>query len=113
MSKNKKNKKNAAKLALLSHTGKVNLRDTWLNKITRDNIQLLFKHLFALQGETIINGRLLDLPSPILSLPRSKSLPSGSHRTKWDKFAQSKGIKKRKRGRMVWDDTHEEYRPRH
>lgn len=39
-------------------------------------------------------------PSCLLSKPLCR----------WEKFAKEKGIKKRKRGKMVWDDTQQEWR---
>ena len=32
--------------------------------------------------------------------------------TRWEKFAQEKGIKKKKRDRMVWDERTKEWKPR-
>jgi len=37
-------------------------------------------------------------------LPREKAIPKPKPLTKWEKFAQEKGIKKRKKSRMSFDD---------
>ena len=46
-------------------------------------------------------------------LPRQQPPPKVRGKTKWDKFAEEKGIHKRKRGRLVWDEITKEWRPRH
>ena len=45
-------------------------------------------------------------------LPREKRIPEAKSETKWEKFAKEKGIKNKKRERMVFDEDQEEYRPR-
>lgn len=52
-------------------------------------------------------GRLVELPPPKTALPREKPLPAPRPPTKWEKFAQEKGIvsRKTKRSKMVFDDT--------
>jgi regulator of ribosome biosynthesis len=45
-------------------------------------------------------------------LPRANPLPQPKPLTKWEKFAKEKGIKKKKRERMIYDEDHQEYRPR-
>ena len=48
----------------------------------------------------------------MLLLPREKTLPEVAPETKWEKFAREKGIEKKKRGRMVWDDVEQKWAPR-
>lgn len=43
---------------------------------------------------------------------RAKPVPQPKPETKWEKFAKEKGITKKKRSRMVYDEEKEEYRPR-
>ena len=45
-------------------------------------------------------------------LPREKPAPKAKEETRWEAFAKEKGIKKRKRERMVWDEEKKEWAPR-
>ena len=58
-------------------------------------------------------GIIAVLPSPTLALPREKALPEARPQTKWEKFAALKGIKKRKRSKMVYDEATGEDRRRY
>ena len=58
-------------------------------------------------------GRVAQLPKPTTPLPRAKPVPQPRQPTKWEAFAQRKGIVKRKRGREVFDEEAGEYRRRH
>ena len=58
-------------------------------------------------------GRIAQLPKPTTPLPRAKPVPQPRQPTKWEAFAQRKGIVKRKRGREVFDEDAGEYRRRH
>jgi regulator of ribosome biosynthesis len=55
---------------------------------------------------------LVVLPNEKSILPRSAKIPEPKAETKWEKFAKEKGIKKKKRDRMVFDESNQEYRPR-
>jgi regulator of ribosome biosynthesis len=54
----------------------------------------------------------VTLPAPTTTLPREKPLPKPKEETRWEKFAKEKGIVKRKRERMVFDETAQEWKPR-
>ena len=56
---------------------------------------------------------MLVLPPPIKHCPREKPCPEPKPETRWEKFAKEKGIKKRKRERMIWDKDTESWRPRY
>lgn len=45
------------------------------------------------------------------ALPRCKPVPKHKDETKWEVFAKSKGIQKKKKGRMVWDDSENQWAP--
>lgn len=53
------------------------------------------------------------LPAEVLKFPREKKVPVAPAETVWEKFAREKGIKNKKRERMVFDDVEQEYRPRY
>jgi regulator of ribosome biosynthesis len=56
---------------------------------------------------------LLTLPAPATPLPREKPLPSAREKTKWEKFAEKRGIKnKRKDGKLVYDEAKGEWVPK-
>lgn len=55
----------------------------------------------------------IDLPQMRTVFPRFRKLPEAVKMTKWEKFAQEKGIdKKVKRSRMVWDEISNDWVPR-
>eukprot|EP01100_Stratorugosa_tubuloviscum_P013826 TRINITY_DN70_c5_g1_i1.p1 TRINITY_DN70_c5_g1~~TRINITY_DN70_c5_g1_i1.p1 ORF type:complete len:396 (-),score=168.08 TRINITY_DN70_c5_g1_i1:156-1268(-) len=89
--------------------------DEHLKEISRDNVQLLFNRLFTLPLEPRQDepGLFAQLPTPTLLIPREKHLPGPKPLTRWEKYAREKGISKTKRGRMVWDDNYNEWRPRY
>ncbi|QPG76873.1 hypothetical protein FOA43_004267 [Brettanomyces nanus] len=58
----------------------------------------------------LTNLTVVELPDPLYELPREKALPKPKEKTKWEKFAEAKGIKKTtRRGRQVYDEEKEEW----
>lgn len=82
-----------------------------LDAESRDNVQLLLNRIFSLPTAPLPHdpGLLASLPVPVTVLPRAKPLPQPKPETRWEAFAKAKGIEKRKRGRMVWDEEKGEY----
>ena len=58
-------------------------------------------------------GRVAQLPPPAYPLPRQKPLPAPRAPTRWEAFAAKKGIQKKKRPTVVWDEDAGEWRRRH
>lgn len=60
------------------------------------------------------HGPIATLPLPSTALPRAKPLPKPKPLTKWQEFARKKGIpeKKKKEGKLVWDEDTKEWVPR-
>ncbi|KAN0018265.1 hypothetical protein ACTFIU_010879 [Dictyostelium citrinum] len=83
----------------------------YINKLSRDNVQLLISRLFQLPIKEIEEGSLALLPRCTTPIPRERSLPTSKPKTRWEAFAEIKGIKKKKKSSMEWDKEHEEYRP--
>ncbi len=81
---------------------------TVASKIT----QALVAQLFALPSEAADVGRVAQLPPPTTALPRAKPIPKPREPTKWEKFAQQKGITKHKRSREVWDEETQDFKRR-
>lgn len=80
----------------------------------RDVLQRLVAELFSLPSESDVNGRYVQLPAGATPFPRTKPLPPQEKPlTKWEKFAKEKGIKKRKRSKMVFDEQTDEWKRRH
>jgi hypothetical protein len=75
--------------------------------------QSLVNALFALPAQPVTGGRLAELPAPTTRLPRQHPLPKPKPLTKWQKFAQQKGITKRKRSKLVFDETSQTWKRRH
>ncbi|KAI9136980.1 ribosome biogenesis regulatory protein-domain-containing protein [Paraphysoderma sedebokerense] len=85
----------------------------YLLESTREGAQLLLNELFNLPTSVDPDvGVMVELPEPNRILPREKPLPKPKPPTKWERFAKEKGIQKRKKTRMVFDDAAGEYRPR-
>ncbi|PVU84965.1 hypothetical protein BB559_007276 [Furculomyces boomerangus] len=82
-----------------------------LLKNTRDITQLLVNQLFGLPTETTDEGVMGTLPKPIESIPREKPVPKDKPLTRWEKFAKVKGIQKRKKTRMVYDESTGDLKP--
>ena len=52
------------------------------------------------------------LPPPTSLLPREKPVPVPKPPTKWEQYAKEKGIVKKKKTKLVWDDVVKEWIPR-
>lgn len=75
--------------------------------------QSLVEHLYGLPFDQVPEGRIAKLPESTTRLPREKPLPKARALTAWQKFAQKKGIVKRKKSKLVWDEVHQEWRRSH
>lgn len=75
--------------------------------------QGMTRRLFELPCEIVPVGRIAALPAPSTVLPREKPLPKPRPPTKWEIFAQRKGIQKRKRSNLEWDEVSGEWRRRY
>lgn len=58
-------------------------------------------------------GRVVALPPPSTVLPRALPPRTSAPLTKWEAFAKSKGITKKKRERVVWDEATTSFKVRH
>ncbi|ORZ36990.1 ribosome biogenesis regulatory protein-domain-containing protein [Catenaria anguillulae PL171] len=95
-----------------SHKPRSDDLERYLTSISRDSAQLLYNAIFALDTSADADGVFVDLPLPITQVPREKPLPKEKAQTRWEKFAKEKGIQKRKKSRMEYDEATGEYRPR-
>ncbi|KHN86927.1 Ribosome biogenesis regulatory -like protein [Toxocara canis] len=79
----------------------------------RDNTQYLFNKIWELEREKVDEAICAKLPRPNLRLPREKVLPEKKQLTKWEQYAQLKGIRKKKKDRKIFDETAQEWKPRY
>lgn len=78
-------------------------QEEYLLALTRDNAQLLLNEIWELPTERVEETVVAKLPAPKYRLPRARRIPEPKALTKWQKFAQEKGIKKQKRDKKVYD----------
>ena len=96
------------------------LTESQIQQHTKSNLinffTLLFSELKASQQENGIDYSIslneLNLPKPILILPRALAIPKPKPLTKWEKFKIEKNITQRKRSRMVYSDIAGDFVPR-
>lgn len=76
--------------------------------------QKLMDRIFQLPSRVVqgTTGRIVTLPKPSTHLPREKPLPKPKEKTKWEKFAELKGIQNRKKSAKVFDEATETYKRR-
>lgn len=88
--------------------------DEDLTALARDNTQLLINKVFALpRGKTEYGpSAILPLYAKNLRLPRALPLPKKAPKTRWEQFAEEKGIFKKKRSRLVFDEVEKDWVPR-
>jgi len=83
-----------------------------LRNLARDNTQLLINKIWELPISRVEDVIVAKLPRPTTILPREKPLPRPKPTTKWQKYSQLKGIHKAKRGRKIWDEPSQSWKPR-
>lgn len=87
-------------------------REDLLLSLARDNTQLLINEIWKLPTERVKEVIVAKLPEPTSVLPREKPAPKPKPPTKWEEFAKLKGIQKKKKTNLVWDEVHKEWRRR-
>lgn len=103
--------------------------ESFLTKTASSNYRLMLQQLLRLKEKTSsdVDGKELkyqihdfeknlyelDLPEMRTEFPRFRKLPEKDKLTKWEKFAEGKGINKtKKRSRMVFDEVSKDWVPR-
>ncbi|KAM4705780.1 ribosome biogenesis regulatory protein homolog [Rhinophrynus dorsalis] len=87
-------------------------KEDFLRDLARDNTQLLINQLWTLPTERVQEAVVAQLPDPSTRLPREKPVPKPRAPTRWEEFAKLKGIQKKKKTNLVWDEVHKEWRRR-
>nr|ACM09423.1 Ribosome biogenesis regulatory protein homolog [Salmo salar] len=80
-------------------------KDDFLRSLARDNTQLLINEIWKHPTERVEEVIVVKLPEPTTALPREKPPPKPRPPTKWEEFAKLKGIQKKKKTNLVWDDV--------
>lgn len=75
--------------------------------------QALINRVFQLPSTPLPDGKLAQLPEPVIRLPRGKPIPKPKPLTKWEKFAKEKGIVKKKRSKLAFDEATQEWKRIH
>jgi regulator of ribosome biosynthesis len=78
--------------------------EEYLRTLARDNTQLLLNEVWKLPFERIDDIVIAKLPKPSYILPREKPAPKPKTLTKWESYAKEKGITKRTKAKLVWDE---------
>ena len=78
---------------------------------TQENVQLLVSQLFQLPREQTDVGPIvrLDKLEFVEQLPRMMPLPKPKLKSRWQKFAEERGIENKKRSRLVWDEASKDW----
>lgn len=82
-----------------------------MRNLTRDNVQLLLNQIWELPTERVEEAIVVKLPPATFILPRSRHVPKPKPLTKWQEFAKSKGIDKKKKSKLKWDDQLQKWVP--
>lgn len=85
-----------------------------IKQISTSNVQLLVSQIFQLPREQTDSGPIvrLDKLEFVEQMPRKMPLPKPKVKSRWDIFAEERGISKKKRSRLVWDEAAKDWVPR-
>jgi regulator of ribosome biosynthesis len=79
---------------------------------TKKTCQLMINSLFKQDIHSNEAGTFCVIPRSVKNLlPRQKPIPTEKHKTRWERFAEKKGIKKRKKKRVEFNEEFQDYRP--
>ncbi|XP_073318039.1 ribosome biogenesis regulatory protein homolog [Primulina huaijiensis] len=76
-------------------------------------VQAVVDALFNLRSTEDHAGPIVELPAPTTKLPREKPFPKPKPPTKWELFAERKGIQKRNKEKLVFDEQTATWKRRH
>ncbi|XP_046404262.1 ribosome biogenesis regulatory protein homolog [Ischnura elegans] len=85
--------------------------DGYLKQLARDNTQLIINKIWELPTEQVEEVFVAKLPASTFVLPREKPVPKPKPLTKWQQYAKEKGIKKKKKDKLVWDEVVQKWVP--
>lgn len=82
-----------------------------MNEMAQTMIKEMFKTIKTFKSTRVEGDLIYDIVPTQYVLP--KSMSEDKAKTKWEKFAEEKGIKKKKRSRMVYSETLKKWVPRY
>ncbi|XP_067006554.1 ribosome biogenesis regulatory protein homolog [Anabrus simplex] len=85
----------------------------YLKSLARDNTQILLNKIWDLPTERVDDVIVCKIPPPKYILPREQPVPGPKQLTKWQKYAQEKGITKSKKSKLAWDDILQKWVPKY
>ncbi|KAG7569585.1 Ribosomal biogenesis regulatory protein [Arabidopsis thaliana x Arabidopsis arenosa] len=91
-------------------------REELVNECIREGtklVQAIANTLFNFPSTETNDGPIVQLPPPTTKLPREKHIPRPKPPTKWEEFALKKGIQKRKKDKLVYDEQTDQFKRRH
>lgn len=80
-----------------------------LTTIATEGSQILINALFSLPTTRVEDAVLVSLPREYL-MPRAKPVPRVRAKTRWEVFAATKGIQKRTKSRVQYNEEEGEYK---
>jgi regulator of ribosome biosynthesis len=84
--------------------------DTFVNERARDLTQLFINEIWS-QKRDSEDRDVVPLPEAQMRLPRNLEYVTRPD-TKWEKFSKKKGIIKKKKDSLVWDEEEKKWKPR-
>ncbi|CCJ30572.1 unnamed protein product [Pneumocystis jirovecii] len=91
-----------------------NNKEEYIMSLSKTNIEILVNKIFSLSKITTLDGFFIELPEPITTLPREKSIQKSKPETKWKKFARIKRIKPKNKidGKLIYDENEKKWVPK-
>lgn len=77
-----------------------------IKELARESAQFLFNEVWKLPRKVVQDATCAQLPAKVYDIPREKPLPAKPPQTRWEQFAQRKGIGKKADhdSNKVWDE---------
>lgn len=88
-------------------------KENYLHKLAREDTQLIVNAVWDLKTEQHDGLTYAVLPYISSIIPREKPVPVKKPPTKWELFAKEKGIKNKKKPKLVWDEYLKKWLPRY
>jgi len=88
-------------------------REEYVKNIVRENVQLLVNKIFEIPIEVREDLVVVKLPKRIVRLPREKPCPKPKAPTRWEEYRLKKGLKVKKKEKLVWDEAQQKWLPRY
>ncbi|KAM7542542.1 hypothetical protein Aperf_G00000013541 [Anoplocephala perfoliata] len=88
------------------------INQSYIRELSLNCTHHFLQEFFKLPTEVFDGTQVSILPEPLFRLPREKPAPRKREMTRWERFAQMKGIRKKKKSRKIWDEVTQSWKPR-